>query len=315
MGTLVAKRLLGLVPFLFVVSFAVFMISSLVPGDPAATLAGGTSATRERIEEIRTELHLDDPTLTQYKRWLTGAVHFDLGRSLSTKESVAHEIKSRLPITLSLALGAIVVTVLIGVPAGVISGMRPGSLRDRGAVLGASTLQAVPQFLAAALLVSWFAVKRRWFPALGFTRITESPAQWLKACVLPCVALGLAPAATLARQLRGALIDVLGSAYVRTAWAKGASPLRVVGKHALKNASIPAVTVIGSLLNALLGGSLIVEILFAIPGVGSYLFQGVTQKDLPVIQGVALTFVLIQVFLNLAVDLTYGYLNPKVRVT
>ncbi len=290
------------------------MLGSLVPGDPAATLAGGLSASQEQIDEVRRQLNLDDPPLVQYGRWLSKAVRLDLGTSLSTKQSVSGQIAERLPRTAAIAFAAILVTMIIGIPIGIIAGMRPGSRRDRAVVFGASTFQSVPNYLVAALLVTWLAVKFRIFRAVGFIHFSESPIGWIKSLVLPALALGLAPAAIMARQLRAGLIDVLNSAYVRTAWAKGAGPARVVGKHALKNASIPALTVLGNQLNALIGGTVIAEFIFAIPGIGSYLFQAVTSKDLPAIQGVALTFVTMQVLLNLVIDITYGYLNPKVRI-
>lgn len=316
MGQLILRRLLGLIPLLLLVSFLVFALGALLPGDPAVELAGGLNATPEKIREVRTLLRLDDPWIVQYGRWLGNALQLDLGKSLAPgNESVSDQIFLRLPVTMAIAFAAVFVTALLGTTIGVISGMKPGSSRDRAAVFGASVFQSIPNYLVAALLAYWFAVKFRVFQAVGFTRFTESQWGWFKSLVLPAFALGMATSAVMARQLRAALIDVMNSAYVRTAWAKGANPRRVVAKHALKNAAIPAVTVLGGQLTALLGGTLIVEGIFSIPGIGGYLFSAVTGKNLPVIQGVVLTFVTFQVLLNLAVDITYSFLNPKVRIS
>jgi len=313
---MIVRRLLSLIPVLLLVSFGVFMLSTLVPGDAAVTLAGGDNATLERIEEVRTQLGLDDPLLVQYWNWLTDAVRLDFGTSLyGGSLTVWDEISSRLPVTFGLAVLALGIAVVLGVPMGILAAMRPARLFDTLALIGTSITIAVPNFFLAMLLIVVFAVELGWLPALGFTRFTESPTEWLKTMILPAVALALYPAASLTRQVRGALIDVLQSNYVRTAWAAGASPLRVVGKHALKNAAIPAVTVLGLQLTALLGGAVIIEQLFSIPGLGSYLLRALSSSDLPVIQGVTITFVVVAVVLNLIVDISYGFLNPKVRIS
>lgn len=313
---MIVRRLFSLVPVLLIVSFGVFMLSALVPGDPAITIAGGESATIERIDEVRDQLGLDDPLLVQYGRWLGDAAQLDFGESLFTSRStVWDEVRNRLPVTFSVAGMALLFGILIGVPVGIAAGTKPGGLMDRTSVTGTSLGLAFPNFFLAMLLITLFAVQRQWFPALGFTRFGEDPVLWLKSVTLPALSLGLVSAASIARQLRAALIDVLGSNYVRTAWASGASTFRVLGKHALKNAAIPAVTVIGLQLSALLGGAVIIEQIFSIPGLGTYLLQALTRVDLPVIQGVTVTFVVIHVLLNLAIDISYGFLNPKVRVT
>ena len=315
MGSLIARRLLGLIPVLLLVSFGVFALVTIVPGDAATKIAGGESATRERIAEVREELGLDDPLAVQYGRWLGDAVRLDLGDSLVTGRSVTEEIRSRLPITLSIAGAAIAVGVLIGVPAGVLAGTRPGGAVDRVLLLATSAGIAVPNFVLALVLVTLFAVNLSWFDPVGFTRITESPVDWLRSVTLPAIALGTWSAASLARQIRAGLIDVMGTAYVRTAWAKGGTPRLVVGKHALKNAAIPALTILGLQFGALLGGTVIIEQIFSIPGLGGYLVRSIVDFDLPVIQGVTIVFVLTYVLINLAVDVAYGWLNPTVRVS
>jgi peptide/nickel transport system permease protein len=314
MLTLIARRLISLIPVLFIVSIMVYGLMALVPGDAAVQLAGGVNATEEQIEEVRQQLGLDDPFIVQYGRWLKDAVQFDFGESLTSGRSVSEDILNKLPITASIALGAIAVGIIVGVPAGIISGMRAGSKLDRGVIFGTTLGIAVPNFWLAMMLVLIFAVNLGWFPAVGFTRLTEDPWDWFKSLVLPSIALGTFVAASLTRQLRGELADVMQRAYVRTAWAKGGSGLRVVGKHALKNALIPAITVIGFTLGALIGGTVILEQIFSIPGLGTYLLLAITSSDMPVIMGVTTMFVLVYTLMSLLVDIAYGLVNPKVRI-
>ena len=315
MGALIARRLLALVPILLLVSFATFMLVALIPGDAAVTIAGGNNATPQHIAEVRHKLHLDDPIVEQYGRWLGSAAQLDFGESLfNERESVGDELAARLPVTLSLVLAAMAVGLLIGIPVGIISGLRPRGVADQAGRVGASLGLAIPSFWLGVELVVVFAIDRDWFPASGYVPFGDDPSEWLHHLVLPAVALGVWSAASLARQLRSELIDVLDAGYVRTAWAKGGRARLVVGKHALKNAAIPAVTVIGLQVGFLLGGSLVIEQIFAIPGLGSYLLRGVTTFDVPIIQGVVMVFVLVQVALSLLVDISYGLLNPKVRV-
>lgn len=312
---LIVRRLVSLIPVLLIVSFGVFALVLMVPGNAAQTLAGGDQATPERIAEVEEELGLNDPLLVQYGRWLQDAVRFDFGNSLLSRQSVADEIRSRFPITLGIAVASMAVALLIGVPAGILSGMRPGSRVDKGGVLLASLGIAIPSFWMAILLVTFFAVDRQWLPAIGFVRFTDDPAEWLRHTILPALALGTAAAAALARQLRAGLVDSLGSDYVRTSWATGGGTARAVGKHGLRNAAIPAVTVIGLQLTVLLGGTVIIERIFSIQGLGTYMYDGVIGYDLPVIQGCVIVFVLVHLLVNLLVDISYGWLNPRVRVT
>ncbi len=311
---LIVRRLLTLVPVLVLVSFGVFMLLALVPGDPAVTLAGGTNATPQAIAQVRAQLHLNDPLLAQYWRWLSGVVHLDFGHSLQTGAPVWHEISTRLPVTVSLVIAAAVVAVVIGVPLGVVSGLRPGGVTDGAARVTSSAAIAMPNFWLAVILVSLLSVHWKIFPPTGFIHISASFSGWLKTVTLPALALGVGLSAQLARQLRRSLIEVLDSGYIRTAWAKGAGVGRVLLVHGLKNAAIPAVTVLGVQIGYLLGGAVIIEQIFSLPGLGSYMLQGITGHDLPVVQGVALVFVAFQMGMSLLVDITYGYLNPKVRV-
>jgi len=315
MGALILRRLLALVPLLLLVSLAVFSLTLLLPGDPAITLAGGDGASPEAIERVRQELGLDDPFPVRYGRWLAGALRFDFGNSLENGKPVADDIRTRLPVTFGIALSALAVTLLIGVPAGILGGVRPGSWMDRAGVLTASLGIALPGFWLAMLLVGVFAVRLAWLPAIGYRGFAESPTDWFRHVVLPALALGTAGAASLARQLRAALVDVLDTPYVRTAWAKGARPRRVIAVHALRNAALPAITILGLQFSALLGGTVIIEQIFGLPGLGTYALRAILSNDLPVIQGVTIVYVLVHVLFNLLVDLSYGLLDPRIRLT
>ena len=315
MGALILRRLAALVPVMLLVSFAVFMLVALVPGDAAVTLAGGESATPQRIAEVRAELGLDQPLLVQYWEWLRHAIVLDFGDSLVDHRPVMTTIEDRFPVTLVIACGAMLFGVVVGGLAGFVSGKRPGGLRDRFATVGSTIGLAVPSFWLGMILIAVFSLELGWFPPGGLPLFSEDPLGWLWALVLPAISLGLLAAAVTARQLRASLIDVMGSHYVRTAWGKGASVGRVVGKHAFKNAAMPTVTVIGLLLGSLIGGSVLIEQIFSIPGLGSRLLQAVLDSDLPMIQGIVLFFAIIQVLLMLLIDIAYSLLNPKVHAS
>lgn len=304
-----------MIPVLLLVSLAVFMLLALIPGDPAVTLAGGENATPESIARVRERLNLDKPLVVQYLIWLGGVVRLDLGVSLISGQDIVTAIGARLPVTLTLTLAAAVVAIVIAIPLGVIPGMWPGGKLDSGSRLLSSAGLAVPNFWLAVMLVSVCAVQWKLLPPTGYILPTESFTGWLRTVTLPAIALGVVVAANLARQLRRALIDVLDSNYIRTAWAKGAGTGRVVAVHALKNAAIPAITVFGMQLGNLLGGAIIIESIFSIPGLGAYMLQGISAKDMPVVQSVVLVFVVFQMLMSLLVDISYGYLNPKVRVS
>jgi peptide/nickel transport system permease protein len=314
MGALLLRRLLSLIPLLLLVTFGVYLLVALVPGDASVTLAGGESATPERIAEVKSQLHLDEPLVQQYGRWLGDAVQGDLGRSLFTHVPVSEDIADRVPITLGLVFASLVVGLVLGIPLGVVSALRPGRAVDGGARAATSLALAVPNYWLAIELVVLFAVTWKLLPPSGYVKFTDDPLEWVRHMALPAIALGVWSAASLARQLRASLIDALDSRYVRTAWAKGSGTARVVLKHAMKNAAIPVVTVLGLQIGFLLGGTVIIEQIFSIPGLGPYFIRGVTALDVPVIQGVAIVFVLFTVVLSLLVDISYGLLDPRVRV-
>ena len=314
MGAYIARRVLALIPLLIIVSFIVFSLSQLLPGDPARVIAGGQKATPEGIAKAREELHLNKPFIQQYGIWLGNAARGDLGTSFFDHETVAQSIAQRFPVTLSLALGALVLTILIGLPLGILAAVRQGSFVDRMVTASSSVALAMPDFWLGMILLLIFAVNLQVLPSRGYIPLTDSPAGWATHLYLPWIAMGVPGGAGLARQVRGAMIDALEQDYVRTAESKGLRRRLVVFKHALKNASLAPVTVLGIGFAYMLGGSVIIEQIFTLNGMGRYFYLALFNKDLPVIQGVVLLSALIFVVLNLAVDIFYAYLNPKVRL-
>lgn len=312
MGRIIGRRLLAVIPMLFIMSIIVFSLVLVVPGDPAVTLAGD-NATEEQIELIRARLGLDKPVVEQYLDWLGGVVQGDFGTSLLSSRGVAETIWSKLPVSLSLAVSAIAVGLAIGLPAGIIAALRRNRWPDRVSTVGASLGMAMPNFWLGLVFVIVLAVNNPWFPASGYVRISEDPWLWAKHLVLPALTLGTAAAAEITRQLRGSLSDVLQQDYVRTADAKGLRRWVVVGKHAAKNASIPVVTVLGLQFSLLLGGTVAVERVFGIPGLGTEVVDAVLAKDLPMIQGIVFFTTFAVIVVNLLVDVAYGFLNPRVR--
>jgi peptide/nickel transport system permease protein len=313
MAAYIGRRLLALPPMLLIISIVVFGLSVIIPGDPARTIAG-LNAPQSEVNRISAQLGLNKPLIVQYWNWLIHALHGNLGNSIAQNSPVVSELRQRFPVTLSMAAGGLVVIILIGVPLGLIAGTRPGSIRDRSTTLVTSTAISIPDFWLAMVLVVLFAVKLHLLPAIGYVGITASPIQWATHLYLPWIALGLAGGATLARQLRSSLIDVLDQDYIRTAEAKGLRRRKIILKHALKNASMVPLTLVGLQFAYLLGGTIILETIFAMPGLGLYFYDGLLAKDLPVIQGVTLVYALTFVSINLIVDVLYGFINPRVRL-
>lgn len=309
-----ARRILLIIPLLLVISLGVFSLVLLLPGNPAVALAGGIHSTPQEVAAVERQLHLNEGFWAQYWLWLKGVLHGDLGSSLFQNQTVANGIAARFPITVSLALGGTIVAILIGIPAGILSGVRQGTAEDRLVTLGSSLGVAIPDFWLAMILVIVLAVHLQLLPVLGFVPFSTSPGEWFLHLILPWLALGIGGSAIIARQVRGELINTLDQDYIRTARAKGIQSRSVIGKHALKNALSPAVTVIGIQFGYLLGGTFIIEQIFSLPGMGTYTLQAIAAKDLPVIQGVVLVTATSFVVVNLLVDLTYGLLNPKVRL-
>ena len=308
----VVRRCVMAVPLLFVVSALTFVLVSLTPGNAAEEILG-TSATPAEYAALNRALGLDLPLYEQYWNWLRHALTGNLGQSIFTGQPVTQAIGQRLPVTLSLLVGALVVSVVIGVGLGVFSALRGGAVgraADALALIGFS----LPAFWVGAELIVIFAVWRHWFPATGYVSISDSPVGWLHSLVLPVAALSLYGIASTAKQTREAMLDVLASEHIRMAWANGISPRSIVFRHALRNASMRVVTVLGLLAVGLLGGTVLVENVFALPGLGSLMVTAATQHDIPVVAGMAVYFTVIVVAINLVVDLAYVWLNPRVRV-
>lgn len=310
----VLRRIVAMLPVLLLVSILVFGLVLLIPGDPAASLAG-ENPSPERIAEVRTLLGLDQPIVTRYISWLGDLVQLDLGTSFRSSQTVWGAITARLPVTVSLAVTTLAFSVVVGVGAGVLAGIRPGGALDRAATVGASLGVAIPHFWLGSVLLLLFALQNRWLPTNGYVGITDSPVLWAKHLVLPSIALGAASAAEIARQTRASLASSMQQDFVRTARAKGLEPVSVIGKHALKNAAIPVVTVLGLQTSRLIGGTVVVEQVFGLPGIGQLAYQAVFTRDFPMIQGIVMVAAVIVVVVNLLVDLSYGLLNPKLRET
>ena len=311
---LLFSRRLSLVPLLLIVSFLTFGMLYLVPGDISDRILG-MEATVEQYDELAEKLGLNDPFVIQYGRWLARAGRGDLGTSAYNSQKVTDAVLDTLPVTLSLTFGGLFIAILLGIPTGVYAGLHRGSLIDRGGVLAATIGQALPNFWLAMLLVIPFALWWRIVPATGFTPLTEDFGGWLSSIALACVALGTSAGASLARQTRGAIIDVLQTDYIRTARAKGLPNRVIIFKHALKNAAVPIITTIGFQVNGLLGGALIVEQVFGLNGFGALAIESVRTQNIPMMQGVVVMGTLVIVCVNIAVDLAYGFVNPRVRAT
>ncbi len=309
---LVVQRLLAVAPLLFIVSVIAFSFTSLLPSDPVDLILGDTG-TEEQHEMLRERMGLNEPIHVRYFEWLGRAVQGDLGTSYFNSVSVAGAVMQRLPVTLSLTAASAFIAIVVGFAAGVAAALRPRSLVDRLATLGATFGQAVPNFWFGLLLAAVFAVWLRWFPATGFTPLTTSPWEWLRSITLPAIALGLSSSAAIARQVRSAMVGVLQQDYIRAARAQGLSRRRVIFKHALKNGLVPVVAVLSFQITVLLGGALIVEQVFVINGLGTLAIAAVRQQDIPMIQGLVLVMVGLVVAVQLVTDILYGYLNPKAR--
>jgi len=307
-----ARRCVMAVPLLFVVSALTFLLVSLTPGNAAQEILG-TSATPAEYAAFNRALGLNLPLYEQYWDWLRHALTGNLGQSIFTGQPVVQAIGQRLPVTLSLLVGALAVSAVIGVGLGVFSALRGGAggrAADVLALIGFS----LPAFWVGAELIVIFAVWLNWFPATGYVSVSDSPAGWLRSLILPVAALALYGIASLAKQTREAMLDVLASEHIRMARVNGISPVSIVFRHALRNASIRVVTVLGLLAVGLLGGTVLVENVFALPGLGSLMVTAATQHDLPVVAGMVVYFTVIVVAINLLVDVAYVWLNPRVRV-
>jgi peptide/nickel transport system permease protein len=307
-----ATRLLGTIPVLFVVAVAVFLILRLTPGDPAAVIAGD-SATTDQIEQIRASLGLDKSIPVQFAIWAGNALRGDLGESFFFKKQVSELIAQRIEPTLALALCTIVLAVAVAVPLGVLAAWRHGGWLDR-ALMGFSTLGfSIPVFVLGYLLIWLVSMKLGWLPVQGYRRLEEGVGPFIRHLILPSITLSIVYVALIARVTRAAVAEALTEDYVRTARAKGLPEVDVLLRHALRNAAVPIVTVIGIGLALLIGGVVVTESVYSIPGLGRLTVDAVLARDFPTIQGVILLFSVAYVLINLVIDMSYLVLDPRIR--
>jgi peptide/nickel transport system permease protein len=307
-----ARRLASAIPVLFLTTLVSFGIMQIVPGDPAEIIAG-LGASPQEVARIRTELGLDQPRLVQLARWYQGIARGELGDSLLLGRSVSRAIVERLPVTLSLTAYALVLTLLVGVLSGVGAARRPGGWLDQLLMTVALLGVSFPSFWLGLMLIVVFAVQLDWLPSGGYVPFSESVGGWLRSATLPAISLALLQIGLLARITRATMLDALGQDYVRTARTKGLSSAVVVWKHAFRNVLVPVVTVVGIIVSLLLSGSVVIESVYSVPGIGRLMASAVLRRDYPVIQGGLLVTGAGFVVLNLLVDVLYAYLDPRVR--
>lgn len=312
MGRFILGRLLAIVPVLVLVTAGVFFLIHLTPGDPIDAMMA-ESADPSVKAALSRELGLDQPIHVQYLRWMGRVLHGDLGRSIRNNQPVIEDVGRRIRPSVELALLAILIALVVAFPLGILSAARRNTPVDGAGTTFALIGICMPNFLIALLLIFLFGVTLRWLPVSGYTDPLEDPVNGLRSLTLPAITLGLALGAVLTRTLRSSLIEALSEDYVRTGRAKGLPEGAIVGRHALKNSLIPVVTVLGLQLGGLIGGAVITEYVFALPGVGRLVVDAVFARDYPLVQGVVLLIALAYIATNLLVDLVYGLLDPRIR--
>ncbi|MDX2155238.1 MAG: ABC transporter permease [Hyphomicrobiaceae bacterium] len=308
----ILRRILATIPVMAIVALFVFSLLYIAPGDPAAVIAGD-QASPEDVEKIRRSLGLDRPFLVRFGEWSWRLLQGDLGTSMFTGLPVTELIRQRMEPTLSLMVVTLLLTVLIAVPLGVVAAWKAGSWIDRLIMALAVAGFSVPVFVVGYLLVYFLALRLEWLPTQGYTPLKEGLWPWLETLILPSVALGFVYIALIARITRATMLEVLSQDYVRTARAKGLGQGSILFLHALKNAAVPIVTVIGIGIALLIGGAVVTESVFAIPGLGRLTIDAIVRRDYPVIQGIVLMFSFVYVLVNLAIDLIYTVLDPRIR--
>jgi len=314
MGKYVARRLFGMIPVAFLISVIAFGLLYLLPGDPAMAILGEERVgNKAAYQALRAQLGLDAPIYVQYGRWLANLLHGDMGTSIRTNEPIAQMVTRRLPITIELGILAVLLGAAIALPTAVISAVRPGSKLDILGTLFAMGGVAMPSFWLGILLIFLLSLWLRLLPPSGYVSPLENFGANLKMMIMPCIAMGTSLAAVIMRQARSALIEVLEEDYITTARSKGLKEKAVVGRHALKNALIPVVTVIGLQVGHILGGAVVTETVFAVPGLGRLLVDSIFFRDYPVVQAAVLIMAFGVLVSSLATDLLYAYLDPKIK--
>ena len=308
----ILRRLLQLLPVLLVASTAIWAIIYAVPGTPVGALVG-ENATQEQVQAAVVRLGLDQPLATQYWNWLSRALVGDFGLSIQSREPVAGLIFQRVPATIQLGVAATLVGLLLGVPVAVLSALRPGSWLDRALSAWSALALGVPTFWLGILLILAFAVELRWLPsASGYVPFLTSPLEAAKNLLLPALTLGMYVSGIFARFLRASLLDELKADYVRTARSKGLPERDVIGRHVMRNALLPFVTIVGLMMATFIGGAVVTEAVFTYPGLGRLLIQAISTRDYPLIQGCILFILVVFVLINLLVDVLYAYIDPRI---
>lgn len=309
----IVKRILSLIPVLFVVSVVIFLIIHMTPGDPASIILG-QEASQEQIEELREQLGLNKPIYEQYVSWIGGVFQGDFGTSIFMKQSVLSAIIEHVQPTLSLAILAQIISLFIAIPLGIAAANRRGSLAD-SSIMGVSLMgMSVPSFLLGLFLILLFGVQLGWLPVAGYKPLSDGFITHLKYLIMPAISLGAIQAALIARMTRTSMLEVLNTNYIKTAKAKGVKNRSIVYRHALRNAFLPILTVVGQTFGTLVAGAVVTETIFNIPGIGQLIINSVERRDYAVIQGVVLFVTFAYVFLNLLIDLLYGIIDPRVRL-
>lgn len=309
----ILKRVLSLIPILFIVSLIVFLIVHLTPGDPVAAILGD-KATPDQVEQMRNELGLNAPIHQQYVNWVSGVLRGDLGQSYFMQQTVTMAIASHLGPTISLSILSQMMTIVIGIPIGIIAATRKGTLID-ASFMGFSLLGiSIPSFLLALFLILLFSVQLTWFPVAGYKPLSNGLWEYLRYLILPAVSLASVQVALTARMTRNSMLEVLNTDYIKTARSKGLSEWKVVYKHALKNAFLPIITIISQSFGLLIAGAVVVETVFNIPGIGQLVINSIERRDFAVIQGIVLFVAVVYISINLVVDLLYGIIDPRVRL-
>lgn len=309
----ILRRLVLLVPVIVIVGVVVFTLVHLTPGDPAGVILGD-QATPEQVQELRDQLGLNDPLPIQFLTWFGNMLRLDFGESIFLGMPVTEALADRVVPTGLLTLYALILQLLIGIPLGVMSALRHGTVTDRLFTAVAISGAAVPNFFLGIMLILVFAVTLQWLPSVGYVSPFEDPVAHFQRMLMPAFALGFSTAGLLARLVRSSMLDVLNEDYVRTALAKGLARRDVVVRHALRNALIPSITVIGTSIAALLGGAVVTETVFTIPGMGRLVVQSIGRRDYPIIQGAVMAIAVTYVLVNLLVDVLYVYADPRVRL-
>lgn len=308
----ILRRLVIAIPVLLIVGVIVFSLVHVTPGDPASVILG-PDATDEQIQNLREDMGLTQPLLEQFVDWFGGVIRLDFGQSFYLNMPVTHALFDRAEITLLLTIYSLLIAIIIGLPIGIIAAVRSNSLLDRVLMVISLSGAAIPNFFLGILLIMFFAVTLQWLPSGGYTSITADVGEHFKSMIMPAIALGFSEAALLARMVRSSMLDILRDDFIRTAWAKGLRQRSVIMGHALRNVLIPSVTVLGFALGALLGGAVVTETVFTLPGMGRLVVQSVERRDFPVIQGAVMLIAMIYILVNLLVDILYVFLDPRIR--